>query len=149
MSYSGAVADNDLLITTLTEEIPVIVLIAAVVILLILFCLCESWLEPLLFVGCIGIAVVLNMGSNAFLPSVSFMTFAVGAITSSSVTTIVGLLALLFMSFAIGRDMGIVLAKGVLISLLCIFTTLPGMIVKLDGPLRRTQKKLCTSRRRR
>ena len=164
VSYSGAVADNDLLITTLTEEIPVIVLIAAVVILLILFCLCESWLEPLLFVGCIGIAVVLNMGSNAFLPSVSFMTFAVGAllqvglsmdysimlmnryalerqsepdpasamkkalagafgaITSSSVTTIVGLLALLFMSFAIGRDMGIVLAKGVLISLLCIFT---------------------------
>ena len=167
VSYSGAVADNDLLITTLTEEIPVIVLIAAVVILLILFCLCESWLEPLLFVGCIGIAVVLNMGSNAFLPSVSFMTFAVGAllqvglssepdpasamkkalagafgaITSSSVTTIVGLLALLFMSFAIGRDMGIVLAKGVLISLLCIFTALPGMIVKLDGPLRRTQKK--------
>ena len=60
VSYSGAVADNDLLITTLTEEIPVIVLIAAVVILLILFCLCESWLEPLLFVGCIGIAVVLN-----------------------------------------------------------------------------------------
>ena len=183
VSYSGAVADNDLLITTLTEEIPVIVLIAAVVILLILFCLCESWLEPLLFVGCIGIAVVLNMGSNAFLPSVSFMTLAVGAllqvglsmdysimlmnryalerqsepdpasamkkalagafgaITSSSVTTIVGLLALLFMSFAIGRDMGIVLAKGVLISLLCIFTALPGMIVKLDGPLRRTQKK--------
>lgn len=80
VSYSGAVADNDLLITTLTEEIPVIVLIAAVVILLILFCLCESWLEPLLFVGCIGIAVVLNMGSNAFLPSVSFMTFAVGAL---------------------------------------------------------------------
>ena len=176
VSYSGAVADNDLLITTPTEEIPVIVLIAAVVILLILFCLCESWLEPLLFLGCIGIAVVLNMGSNAFLPSVSFMTFAVGAllqvglsmdysimlmnryalerqsepdpasamkkalagafgaITSSSVTTIVGLLALLFMSFAIGRDMGIVLAKGVLISLLCIFTALPGMIVKLDGP---------------
>ena len=43
------------------------------------------------------------------------------AISSSSVTTIVGLLALVFMSFTIGRDLGFVLAKGVLLSLISIF----------------------------
>ena len=43
------------------------------------------------------------------------------AISSSSITTVVGLLALVFMSFTIGRDLGLVLAKGVLLSLVSIF----------------------------
>ena len=54
------------------------------------------------------------------------------SISSSSITTIVGLLALVFMSFTIGKDLGFVLAKGVLLSLLCIFTCLPGLILLFD-----------------
>ena len=179
----GAVVDNDMMVNTLLEEIPIIAVIAVVIIFTILFILCTSWVEPFLYMGCIGIAIVLNMGSNAFLPSVSFMTFAVGAllqmglsmdysimlmnrynqekqkqadpvlamkqaltnafsaITSSSVTTIAGLLVLLFMSFKIGQDMGIVLAKGVFISLLCIFTVLPGLVVVFDKAMAKTHKK--------
>lgn len=180
---SGAVVDNDMMVSTLIEEIPFIAIIAVVIIFAILFLLCNSWAEPFMYMGCIGIAILLNMGSNAFLPSVSFMTFAVGAllqmglsmdysimlmnrynqeklknpnpstamknalsnafgaITSSSVTTIVGLLVLLFMSFKIGQDMGIVLAKGVFISLICIFTILPGLVVQFDKAMTRTHKK--------
>ena len=63
------------------------------------------------------------------------------AISSSLVTTIVGLLALIFMSFTIGRDLGFVLAKGVLLSLICIFTILPGLILIFDKAIIKTQKK--------
>ena len=57
---------------------------------------------------------------------------SVGAIASSSLTTIVGLLVLVFMSFTIGRDLGIVLAKGVLLSLVSIFFCLPGLLLMFD-----------------
>ena len=77
---SGAVVDNDMMVSTLVEEIPIIAIIAVVIIFAILFLLCNSWIEPFIYMGCIGIAILLNMGSNAFLPSVSFMTFAVGAL---------------------------------------------------------------------
>lgn len=180
---SGAVCDNELLISTIMGEIPVIILVAVVIIFAILFLLCDSWTEPFLFMGSIGIAIIINMGTNALLPSVSFMTFAVGAllqlglsmdysimltnrymqekkenpnpeiamknalknafgsITGSSVTTIAGLLVLIAMSFKIGQDMGIVLAKGVFISLICIFTILPGLVVKADKLICKTYKK--------
>ena len=63
------------------------------------------------------------------------------SISSSSITTIVGLLALIFMEFKIGRDLGIVLAKGVLLSLLSIFTTLPALILLFDKLITKTKKK--------
>lgn len=63
------------------------------------------------------------------------------AISSSSITTIVGLLALVFMSFTIGRDLGFVLAKGVLFSLLCIFLVLPCLILMFDKLIEKTKKK--------
>ena len=63
------------------------------------------------------------------------------SIASSSFTTIVGLLALLFMSIKIGADMGIVLARGVLVSMICIFTLLPAMIIALDKVITKTAKK--------
>ena len=66
---------------------------------------------------------------------------AFGAITSSSITTIVGLLVLVFMSFKIGQDMGVVLAKGVFISLICIFTILPGLVIMFDKLIMKTHKK--------
>ncbi len=62
------------------------------------------------------------------------------AISSSSITTIVGLLALVFMSFTIGRDLGFVLAKGVLFSLIAIFTCLPGLILLCDKLIAKTKK---------
>lgn len=65
---------------------------------------------------------------------------AFAAISSSSVTTIVGLLALVFMSFTIGRDLGFVLAKGVLFSLIAIFTCLPSLILLCDRLIERTKK---------
>ena len=63
------------------------------------------------------------------------------SITSSSLTTFVGLLALLFMTFTIGMDMGLVLAKGVLLSLVCIFTVLPALVIWSDKLIEKTSKK--------
>lgn len=63
------------------------------------------------------------------------------AISSSAVTTIVGMLMLVFMSFTIGVDLGLVLAKGVFLSLLCIFTVLPALILIANGLLEKTKKK--------
>lgn len=63
------------------------------------------------------------------------------SISSSSITTVVGLLALVFMSFGIGKDMGFVLAKGVLFSLIAIFTCLPGLILLCDKWIEKTKKK--------
>ena len=63
------------------------------------------------------------------------------AISSSSITTIVGLLALVFMSFTIGKDLGIVLAKGVLLSLLSIFFCLPALLLIFDNLVEKTYKK--------
>ena len=67
---------------------------------------------------------------------------SVGAIASSSLTTIVGLLVLVFMSFTIGRDLGIVLAKGVLLSLISIFFCLPGLLLIFDKLILKTHKKI-------
>ena len=63
------------------------------------------------------------------------------AISSSSITTVVGLLALVFMSFTIGRDLGLVLAKGVLLSLVSIFFCLPGLLVLCDKLIMNSKKK--------
>ena len=71
---------------------------------------------------------------------------SVGSIFSSSLTTIVGLLALIFMSFTIGRDLGIVLAKGVLLSLVSIFFCLPGLLLMFDKLIQKTKKKLIVCR---
>ena len=63
------------------------------------------------------------------------------AISSSSVTTIVGLIALVFMSFTIGKDLGFVLAKGVLLSLISIFFCLPALLLIFDNLISKTKKK--------
>ncbi len=160
-----------------------VVFFAIVAAMIILILMCESYVEPFLFLFTIGLGVFLNKGTNIFLPSVSNITSSIAAIlqmalsmdysimlmnryseereheknkvkamkealyhafsaiSSSSVTTIVGLLALIFMSFTIGRDLGFVLAKGVLFSLICIFTCLPGLIILFDDWIRKTKKK--------
>ena len=160
-----------------------IVALAVFCALIILIIMCESYVEPFLFLTSILMAVVLNKGTNIIFPTVSNITESITAIlqmalsmdysimlmnrydqekqnekdkikamknalykafqaiSSSSVTTIVGLLALVFMSFTIGKDLGFVLAKGVLFSLLCIFFVLPSLILMFDKWIVKTKKK--------
>ena len=160
-----------------------IVALAVASALVILLIMCESYVEPFLFLTSILMAVVLNKGTNIIFQNVSNITNSIVAIlqmalsmdysimlmnrydqekkiekdnvkamknalhkamlaiSSSSVTTIVGLLALVFMSFKIGRDLGFVLAKGVLFSLICIFFVLPALILMFDKWIVKTKKK--------
>ena len=140
---------------------------------IILFVLSTSWIEPLLILITILLAVLINMGTNLIFPSISETTSSIAAvlqmalsmdylimlmnrysdertrhepklamenalakgvvaIASSSITTVVGLLCLVFMSFTIGADMGLVLAKGVLISLICVFAIMPMFAIEFD-----------------
>ena len=66
-------------------------------------------------------------------------TFA--SVIGSSVTTIAGFIALCFMSFTLGRDLGIVMAKGVLLGVIGCVTILPSMVLLLDKPLQKTRHK--------
>lgn len=158
--------------------------VSFVVLTVILIIMCGSWFEPLIFLFVICAAIVINMGTNVFKPSVSSITFSIAAIlqvvlsmdysiilmnryrqelrrnddhaeamkcaltnafssiSSSAFTTFVGLLMLVFMSFKIGADLGIVLAKGVLCSLFCIFTILPGLILIFDRVIQATAKRI-------
>ena len=165
---------------------PGILLGALGILLFVLIVMSNSWLEPIIFLFSVGVAVVINMGTNAFLPMVSQMTNSIAALMqlvlsmdyaiilsnryrqaakltedrgaamkeairkaipsmcSSAVTTIVGLLALCFMSFKIGADMGIIFAKGVFLSLIGCFTVLPAMLLLFDRPIQATAKKSLT-----
>ena len=175
---SGSIAERN------KPVLPIwIVVLAVGCALVILMIMSESYVEPILFLISILMAVLLNKGSNVIFSSVSNITdsitailqmalsmdysimlmdryrqekeketdkvkamknalyHAFTAISSSSVTTIVGLLALVFMSFTIGRDLGFVLAKGVLCSLICIFFVLPSLILMCDKLIEKTKKK--------
>lgn len=160
-----------------------IICLAFAILMIILFIMCNSWIEPFLFLATIGAAIVINMGTNIVMGTISNITFSIAAILQlvlsmdysiilmnryrqekkltevkedamkkalvhafssimgSSFTTITGLLALMFMSFKIGMDLGLVLAKGVLISMLCIFTVLPFLILISDKLIQKTAKR--------
>ena len=62
-------------------------------------------------------------------------------ISSSSLTTISGLVALMLMQFRLGYDLGLVLSKGILCSLITVFLLMPGLIASFFRPLRRTMHK--------
>ncbi len=61
------------------------------------------------------------------------------SIVGSSITTVAGFIALCFMSFTMGRDLGIVMAKGVILGVLGCVTVLPALILLLDKPLQKTR----------
>ena len=63
------------------------------------------------------------------------------SVLGSSITTVAGFIALCFMSFTLGRDLGIVMAKGVLLGVIGCVTILPSMILLLDKPLQKTRHK--------
>ena len=159
--------------------------------MLLLLILCKSYIEVFLLLASIGLSIIINMGTNVFLPSVSDMTLSIAAILqlalsidysiilfhryeqeknrsadvnkktaminavkhafssifSSAFTTVVGLLALLLMSFTIGRDIGLVLAKGILSSLVCVFTVMPTLVLWCDGLLLSTDKEYLRRKR--
>ncbi len=64
---------------------------------------------------------------------------AIPEIASSSLTTISGMAALMFMQFGLGADMGKVLIKSIIISLLSVFTLMPGLLMLFAGALQRTR----------
>ncbi|MFV0400035.1 MAG: MMPL family transporter [Oscillospiraceae bacterium] len=167
-----------------TNISPLLLTLAVAMAMVILFAMCASWAEPLLFLFSILVAVVINMGTNIFLGSISditssiaailqmvlsmdysiillnryrqeidktdskydamknALTYAFSSIASSAVTTIVGLVVLVFMRFKIGQDLGLVLAKGVFISMICTFTLLPVLILLFDKLIKKTAKKV-------
>lgn len=63
------------------------------------------------------------------------------SVVGSSVTTVAGFIALCFMSFTLGKDMGIVMAKGVVIGVICCVTLLPSMILIFDKAIEKTKHK--------
>ena len=60
------------------------------------------------------------------------------SVVGSSITTVAGFVALMFMSFTLGLDLGIVMAKGVIIGVICCVTILPSMILCFDKALTKT-----------
>ena len=64
------------------------------------------------------------------------------SVVGSSVTTVAGFAALCFMTFALGRDMGIVMAKGVVIGVLCCVTLLPALVLVCDRFIEKTSHRL-------
>ena len=166
------------------QELPVYVVIAAVLSFIILLLATESYIVPAFFLIGIGVSILYNMGSNFFLGSISYVTQALTAvlqlavttdysifllesyeenkkkypenrekamgvaisqtfrsIVGSSVTTVAGFLALCVMTFALGKDIGIVMSKGVVIGVLCCVTILPSMILVFDKLIEKTSHK--------
>ena len=172
--YTGAQLD------VLDKLIPMALVVGAIVLLL----MCKSYFEPVLLLVSIGIAILINMGSNVIFESVSDMTFSIaaifqlvlsidysimllhryqqeyallgrtnkpkamrnaienafGSVTSSSLTTVVSLLVLLLMSFTIGKDIGLVISKGVFLSVVCVFTVMPSLILWFDDMVDKLDK---------
>ena len=160
------------------ETIYVAIAVVLAVAAMILFM--DNWIIPFVFLASIGMAILMNLGSNYFLGEISYITKALSAVlqlavtmdysiflwssyneqknkcsdnkeamaaaihetvtsvVGSSITTVAGFIALCFMTFTLGRDLGIVMAKGVLIGVIGCVTILPSMILVLDKPLSKT-----------
>lgn len=167
--------------TGTVTEINIITVIAIVFVFVVLVVTTTSWIEPVLVMLGLGIAVMINSGSNLLFGEISFVTNAAGtilqiavsldysvflihrfeeclkenpnpkeamvdalckstsSILSSGLTTVIGFLALVFMQFRIGPDLGLALAKGVAISLITVFTFMPVLILAAQKWLEKTR----------
>lgn len=166
------------------QELPIYVAIAALFSFIVLEITGTSFVVPILFLLCIGISILYNMGTNIFLGEISYLTQALVAIlqlgvtmdysiflldsfeenkkrfpgdknramghaisntfksiVSSSITTVAGFAALCLMTFALGKNLGIVMAKGVIIGVICCVTLLPAIILILDPLIEKTKHK--------
>lgn len=72
---------------------------------------------------------------------VTALSKAVPEISGSCLTTLSGLVAMMFMHFKIGFDMGIVLIKAIIISIICVFTFMPGLIYTFSDKIDKTHHK--------
>ena len=166
----------------LAQEIGVIVIIVAIVVVSVLILTSQTYAEvPVLLITFIA-AALLNMGTNYLCGKISFISNAITVvlqlalaidyaiilchrfsaehetlpsreacvealsksipeICSSSLTTISGLGALAFMHFGIGLDMAVVLIKAILLSLLTVFTLMPGLLMLFSKLIDKTQHK--------
>ncbi|MDR0292528.1 MAG: MMPL family transporter [Oscillospiraceae bacterium] len=172
-SVTGEAAEIEFVQSATGTEVRNAMIILLPLILLILILSTTSWVEPLLFLAAIGMSVVINMGTNAFLGGVSFLTNAVtpilqlavsldyaifllhsfgkrrksgvsvetamreavresfSAVAASASTTLFGFMALLFMDFRIGADLGLSLAKGVAFSFVSVMVFLPALTMSV------------------
>ena len=78
-------------------------------------------------------------GLDAREADIAALSKAIIEISSSSLTTISGLVALMLMQLRIGFDMGIVLTKGIIFSMLCVFLLMPGLLMLFSGPIEKTR----------
>ena len=182
--YGDSVTVETASTNLLPDNMAFIAIVCVALLTLILVIMCASVIEAALFLVAIGIAVAINMGSNAFLPGVSVVTSAIAAILqlilsmdysiiltnryrqirernddkiaamtqalsdttppilSSAMTTILGMSMLGFMDFKIGLDMGLVLSKGVFLSLVSIYFVLPSLILSFEKLIKKTEKKV-------
>ncbi len=180
-AISGASVNVAMATKSTLDEIPTIVLISILFVLLVMLFTTKSWIEPLLLMSTIGIAMVLNAGTNLLFGTISFITHGAGAIlllavtldysvfllhrfheyqqkgydtesavikaaknswnavAASAVTDMVGFVVLVFMSFTIGTDLGLSLAKGIMISLVTVFTLLPVVVVVSQHWIQKTK----------
>ena len=165
------------------KEEPIYVGIAVALACVAMMIFMDNWITPFVFLLSIGMAILLNMGTNYFLGEISYLTKALSAVlqlavtmdysiflwhsyeeqksmyednkvamavainntltsvVGSSITTVAGFIALCFMSYTLGLDLGIVMAKGVILGVIGCVTTLPSMILILDKLLQKTSHK--------
>ncbi len=165
------------------QEEPIYVAIAVVLACVAMMLLLDGWLVPFVFLASIGIAILINLGTNGFLGQISYITKALSAVlqlavtmdysiflwhsyneqrellsdpkeamanaihqtltsvVGSSLTTVAGFIALCFMTFTLGKDLGIVMAKGVVLGVISCVTVLPSLILIFDKPLQKTKHK--------
>ncbi|MDO4842127.1 MAG: MMPL family transporter [Phoenicibacter congonensis] len=170
-AMTGSAVTTAVATTSTVNEITTIAAFAIAFVLLVLILTTTSFAEPFIVLGGLGVAVVINAGSNLIFGEISFVTNAAGnilqlavsldysvfllhrfaerrkvtddpkeamvealtmstsSILSSGLTTVIGFLALCFMQFQIGPDLGLALAKGVAISLITVFTFMPSVIL--------------------
>ena len=118
-------------------EIPKYLVVGILVMFIILLLTTTSLMEPIIFMLTLGVSIMVNMGTNIILPSVSVITFA-----ASALTTVGGFLALFFMKFEIGADLGLVLAKGVALSLLTVIFLQPSLMLLFDKAREKTKHRI-------
>lgn len=165
-------------------EIGKYALVAVLVMFIILLLTTNSIIDPIVFMVTLGVSIVVNMGTNLILPSVSVVTYAASSIlqlalsmdyaiflmhsfaeeqkktlddklameraipktfstiSASALTTVGGFLALFAMRFKIGEDLGLVLAKGVFLSLVTVVLLQPCLMLLTNKIARKTQHRI-------
>lgn len=83
----------------------------------------------------------LDLKDDKYQAMASAITMTITSVVGSSVTTVAGFIALCFMTFTLGLDLGIVMAKGVILGVIGCVTTLPALILVFDKPINKTRHK--------